>query len=132
VSHHQPWPEPLSTVRLDDGPLSELSRRERWRMQRAMMWGRPLPPRLARAAVQYAPKLQRQSWRGWLLLLALFFAVPGVGLGSTPGVSWWVPVGYAIVAVGWLLQAGQWLWAARRAGRAVREGHWPERTEQQP
>lgn len=75
MSQGENWPRHPPTAGLDADPpseLSELSKRENRRMRRAMMRGRPLPPRLARAAVQYAPTLQHQAWVGYLLL------VPGV------------------------------------------------------
>jgi hypothetical protein len=92
-----------------------------------MMWGRPLPPRLARAAVEYAPELQRQAWAGYLSAgLAVLYVLLGV-VGIVHRVDWWMPVAWMLLGVAWLLLGLRWLRAARRAGRAVREGHWPER-----
>ena len=127
MSHLPSWPGPPATIRPDEGPLSELSKRERRRMRRAMVRGRPLPPRLARAAVQYAPKLHSQAWLGWLLLgMSLLYALLGVIQALVGGFVWWLPVSWEIAAAIWLTGSGWWLRATRRAGRAVREGYWPE------
>ena len=97
-------------------------------MRSAMMLGRPLPPRLASAAVQYAPTLQSQAWLGYLLLT---MGVPFVAMGAVQiflhGFPWWESAGYEVAGVGWLTSGVLWFRAARRAGRAAREGCWPER-----
>lgn len=124
----QPWPGPLWAVQRDKRPPSSgLSRREHRQMRSAMMLGRPLPPRLARAAVQYAPTLQSQAWLGYLLLMmgALFVAMGTVQI-FTHGFPWWESACYAVAGVGWLTTGVWWFWAARRAGRAARTGQWPE------
>ena len=68
----------MNTELWDDDVLWELPVQDREQVKKAMMWGRPLPPRLAHAAVQYAPKLQKGIWRGWLFL---GIGVAFVGLG---------------------------------------------------
>ena len=88
---------------VDEGPLSGLSRPERRRLLRAMTWGRPLPPRLARAAVQYAPKLLKDAWRGWLFLgIGVAFVGLSIAEADTSRIHWWVPIGYVAVAAGWM------------------------------
>ena len=125
------WPGPPATVPPDEGLLSELSKQERHRMRRAMVRGRPLPPRLAHAAVQYAPKLHSQAWLGWLLLaMSLLSALFGAVQALVGGSPWWLlPTGWEILAV--IALAGSWRWfrAARRAGRAAQTGRWPEQAE---
>ncbi len=99
-------------------------------MLRAMMWGRPLPPRLARAAVQDAPKLQKDAWRGWLFLgIGVAFVGLSIAEADTSRIHWWVPIGYVAVAAGWMWSGGQMLLTARQARRAVRDRYWPERPD---
>jgi len=127
MSHLPSWPGPPSTVQPDEGPLSELSKRERHRMRRAMIRGRPLPPRLARAAVQYAPELHSQAWLGWfLLVMSLLYALVGAGQALWGGHGWWLFAGWEVLAVIALAASRQWFRAARRAGQAARDGLWPE------
>jgi hypothetical protein len=121
------WPVHPSTVTPDDGPLAQLSRRDKRRMRRAMILGRPVPPRLARAAVEYAPELQREAWVGYLSAgMAVLYVLLGV-VGIVHWVNWWMPVAWMSFGVAWLLLGLWWLWAVRRAGKTVREGRWPER-----
>jgi hypothetical protein len=97
-------------------------------MRRAMIRGRPLPPRLARAAVQYAPKLHSQAWLGWfLLVMGLLYALFGAVQALAGGFVWWLPVCWEIAAVIGLVGSWQWFRVARRAGRAAQDGFWPER-----
>ena len=128
MSHLPSWPGSPAAIPPDEGPLSELSKRERSRMRRAMIRGRPLPPRLARAAVQYAPTLHSQAWAGWfLLVMSLLYAVLGAVQALGGGFGWWLPAGWEILAVTGLAGSRMWFRAARRAGRAAQEGYWPER-----
>ena len=102
-------------------------------MRSAMMLGRPLPPRLASAAVQYAPTLQSQAWLGYLLLT---MGVPFVAMGAVQiflhGFPWWESAGYEVAgggladvgravvprgAAGWAGGTGRVLARARRGGR---------------
>lgn len=130
MRQREPWPGRMSAVRPGEGPLAELSTRDHRRMRRAMMRGRPLPPRLARAAVQYAPKLHNQAWLVWpLLFMGLLYAMFGAVQALAGGFVWWLPVSWEIAAAIWLAGSGWWFWTARRAGRAARTGHWPEQPE---
>jgi hypothetical protein len=129
MSPGENWPRHPPTVRLEEdlpSELSGLSKQENRRMRWAMVRGRPLPPRLARAAVQYAPRLQRHSYLGYLLLAMGLLHVPFVIWGVSHRFGWWMAVAWLAVGLCWLLLGGWWLWLTRRAGRAVRDGFWPE------
>lgn len=108
----------------DDDVLWELPAEERKRVKRAMMWGRPLPPRLARVAVQHASMMQTQAWYGrYLVTLGVVFA------GLTVLAIWfagWAGAFAALAAAAQLLNGVLWLRAVARARRAVREERWPE------
>jgi hypothetical protein len=96
-------------------------------MRSAMIFGRPLPPRLAHAAVRYAPTLEGQAWLGYLMLtMGVLFVAMGTVQVFTHGFPWWESACYAVAGVGWLTMGVLWFLAARRAGRAAREGRWPE------
>lgn len=112
----------------DDDVLWDLPARERRQVSRAMMLGRPLPPRLARAAAEHAHHLQTQSWYGWLTLAfgLLFGVLAALGAGGHV-MAWWMPVGWALIGVCWLGVSAVWFRAVARAKRAVRDGRWPER-----
>jgi Flp pilus assembly protein TadB len=110
----------------DKGPLSGLSRRERRRVRQAMMWSRPLPPPAGPGAVRYAPKLRSRAGVGWLLLVPCVLAALLAVVAGHHGVAW-IPVGWALHAVLLLLMSVCWLQAARRVGRAAKNGYWPER-----
>ncbi len=98
-------------------------------MRQAMVFGRPLPPRLARAAVEYAPTLRRQAWLGYLLLATGLLYVAGATLEIVKrGSPWWDWASYEVLGVVWLIVSVVWFRAMRRAGRAVRDGYWPERS----
>jgi hypothetical protein len=109
----------------DDDVLWELPVKERKRVKNAMTWGRPLPPALARAAVQHAPMLQTQAWYGrYLVTLSVVFA--GLAVLATWSIGW--PGAFvAFAAAAQLLNGVLWLRAVARARRVVREGRWPER-----
>lgn len=115
----------VDTELWDDDVLWELPVKERKRVKSAMTWGRPLPPALARAALQHAPMMQTQAWYGrCLVTLGVVFA------GLTVLATWstgWVGAFAAFPAAAQLLIGVLWLRAVARARRAVREGHWPER-----
>ena len=118
----------VDTQLWDDDVLWELPVKERKQVSSAMVWGRPLPPRLARVAVQHAPALQAQAWYGWMLIaLGLLF---GLFAALTTGSGGWlIQVAAVLVAVaglGWLLIGAIWLRAVTRARRAARTGRWPE------
>ncbi len=108
----------------DDDVLWELPAEDRKRVKRAMMWGRPLPPRLARVAEQHAPMLQTQAWYGrYLVTLSVVFA--GLAVLATWSVG--VPGAFvALAAAAQLFNGVLWLRAVARARRVVREGRWPE------
>jgi hypothetical protein len=115
----------VDTELWDDDALWELPVKERKRVKSAMIWGRPLPPVLARVAVQHAPMLQTQAWYGYfLVMLGVVFA------GFTALAIWtveWPGAVAGLAAVAQLLIGATWLRAVRRARRATREQHWPER-----
>ncbi|HEX4256825.1 MAG TPA: hypothetical protein VH089_17160 [Streptosporangiaceae bacterium] len=119
----------MDTDLLDDDVLWELPAEERKRVKSAMMWGRPLPPRLARVAVQHAPMMQTQAWYGyWLLVVSLILGLScALTAGLPAGVVSVVGIPLAVVAVLWLLLGVGWLRAVARARRAARDGYWPER-----
>ena len=115
----------------DDDALWELPVKERRRVKSAMMWGRPLRPRLARAAVQHAPMMQTQAWYGyWLIVVGLLFTVPaGLTAGSSGPLIKVVAIVLGVDAVRWFVLGAGWLRAVARARRAARTGQWPERPE---
>ena len=122
------WPPTLArdTELWDTDELWELSPQQRKQVKKAMIWGRPLPPELAQAALAHAPKLQTQAWYGrFALTLAAVFAALTLAsvLGGTT--HWWVSLSYAVPAVCQLVVGGGWLRAVARAERAVRDGRWP-------
>ena len=129
MSRAEQRPGKPSTGLAGDDVLRELSLRERRRMQRAMTTGRPLPPRLARAAMQYAPKLQHQAYLAYLMFtLGALFAVLAVWAGIRGRVNWWLAVSWSAFGIGWVLQGRDRLRAVRRAKQTVRDGYWPERS----
>src|SRR6201995_1846923 len=93
-----------------------------------MTWGRPLPPRLANSAVQYAPTVPNRAGQGkFLLVLGLAFVGLSIAEAYTPPMHWWGPIGWAGAAAGWLWAGAQMLLTARQARRAARDRYWPER-----
>ena len=125
-----PWPGPLWAVQRDPSPRSSgLSRRDQRRMRLAMIFGRPLPPRLARTAVEYAPALRNQAWLGYLLVATGVLYAAGALVEIIKHASpWWEWAGHEVLGAVWLTVGVLWFRATRRAGRAAREGYWPERT----
>jgi len=99
------------------------------RMRLAMIFGRPLPPRLARTAVEYAPALRNQAWLGYLLVATGVLYAAGALVEIIKHASpWWEWAGHEVLGAVWLTVGGLWFRVTRRAGRAAREGYWPERT----
>jgi len=119
----------VETELWDDDVLWELSAGDRKRVRNAMMWGRPLPPRLARVAVQHAPMMQTQAWYGYRMM------VPGLVIGLlgcliTGFMSGFIGIaGLGAVTAGalWVLIGVIWLRAVARSRRVTRTGSWPER-----
>ena len=96
-------------------------------MRQAMIFGRPLPPRLARAAVEYAPTLRSQAWLGCLqLVVGALYAAGALVEILMHGSPWWEWAVHEVLGVGCLTLGVLWFRAARRAGRAARDGYWPE------
>ena len=120
----------VDTELWDDDVLWELPVKQRKQVQKAMMWGRPLPPRLARVAVQHAPALQGQAWYGWLLIgLSLMFAGVAAATAGPGGELIHVADGLlAVAGLAWLFLGVSWLRAVARARRAARTRYWPERS----
>jgi hypothetical protein len=122
----------VDTELWDDDVLWELPAGDRKRVRDAMTWGRPLPPRLARVAVQHAPMMQTQAWYGFrLMALSLIFELIGWPI-LVPSTGLLHAMGLSIVTVGvlWLLIGVIWLRAVARSRRTGREGYWPERSGQ--
>jgi hypothetical protein len=115
----------------DDDVLWELPVKERNRVKQAMLWCRPLPPRLARVAVQHAPMMGTQAWFGyWMIVLGLIFGLSAaMTAGLAAGVVSVVSILLAVAPVLWLLLGASWLRAVARARRAARTGQWPVRPE---
>ncbi len=125
------WPRgrflAVDTQLWDDDALWELPVKERKRVKKAMMWGRPLPPRLARVAVQHAPMMGTQAWYGyWMIALGMIFGLStALTAGLAAGVLSVVGIVLAVDTVLWLLLGASWLRAVARARRAARTGQWP-------
>jgi hypothetical protein len=121
----------VDTELWDDDALWELSAKERQRVKNAMLWGRPLPSRLASVAVQHAPTLQGQAWYGWVLI-GLGLAFGGSAAVSVGSSGWLLRVAgvlLAVVGAAWLLLGVVWLRAVVRARQVAGTGYWPERAE---
>ena len=118
----------VDTELWDDDVLWELPVQDRKQVKKAMMWGRPLPPRLAGVAVQHAPMMGTQAWYGYgLLVVALIFGLStALTAGLAAGVTPVVGIFLAVDTVLWLLLGASWLRAVARARRAARTGRWPE------
>ena len=130
VSQGEQRPGRPSTGLADDDVLGELSLRERRRMLRAMTTGRPLPPRLARAAVQYAPKLQHQAYLAYLIFtMGALVAGLAVWAGIGGRLDWWPVVSWSAFGVSLMLVGRDRLRATRRARQTVRDGYWPEESD---
>src|ERR1700727_2202825 len=99
----------------DDDVLWELPVKERKRVKNAMTWGRPLPPRLARVAVQHASMMQDQAWYG-RRQRTLGLVSGGIAAALASFTSCW-PVMVAAAATE-LLTAAIWFRAVARARRA--------------
>jgi hypothetical protein len=117
----------VDTQLWDDDVLWELPVKERKRVKNAMTWGRPLPPRLARVAVEHAPMLAAQAWYGyWMITLGLVFGLIAALFVWAIG---WMGAATAVTAMLWLLLGAGWLRAVAQARRAARTGQWPVRPE---
>jgi predicted lipid-binding transport protein (Tim44 family) len=113
----------------DDDVLWELPVNERKQVKNAMTWRRPLPPRLARVAVQHAPMMQTQAWYGYrMMVLGLVIGLLGSLItGLTSGFIGIAGLGAASAGLLWLLIGVIWLRAVAWSRRAARTGRWPER-----
>ena len=94
----------------------------------AMVWGRPLPARFARAATERGQQLRGVSFFGYFYLVLgvvwLTIAVTDIVRHAPRGLlqafQWFAAVGFLSVGAAWLA-------VFANVKRAERAGQWPER-----
>jgi apolipoprotein N-acyltransferase len=102
---------------------------ERCQVMWAMIRGRPLPARLARAATERGHQLRwSASFFGYLyLVLGVLWLTAVVGDVIRHSPQWLLLAFYCFAAVGFLSAGAAWLAVIANVKRAERAGPWPER-----
>ena len=99
---------------------------ERGRVLWAMTRGRPLPPRLARAASEHARHPGLATFMGCFYLVIAVGWLVSAAVGSAVATSSWSLGLRWFLSIGFVALGTFWLAIASNSRRAIRAGHWPQ------